>query len=142
MAKQKHQKPQFSGMSYREVQRSNSIRRNQLPQSQQTWLKDNGYKNVGWDNVIRLYQKINDLLADSDDDEPTLEELFLEADRIGKKYQTPEEIEAFNQQMAVEVSAIADLIDQQFPEPEGEVMDFSAKAGFRARNRQPRRKRR
>lgn len=142
MAKQKYQKRKFSGMNYREVQRSNSVRRSQLTTSQQTWLKEKGYKNVGWDHVIRLYQKINELLAYPDEDEPTLEELFLEADRIGQKYQTPEEIEAFNQQMTAEVSAIADLIDQQFPETEGEVIDFSAKAGFQSGSRQSRRKNR
>jgi len=126
MASRKKQSRTFSGMSYREVQRSNSIRRNKLPKNHQIWLKENGYKNVGWDNVIQLYQKINELLNQPDeDDEPTLEELFLEADRIGKKYQTPEEIEAFNQEMAAEVNAVSDLVDQQFPETEVEVIDYS-----------------
>jgi len=126
MASRKKQSRTFSGMSYREVQRSNSIRRNKLPKNHQIWLKENGYKNVGWDNVIQLYQKINELLNQPDeDDEPTLEELFLEADRIGKKYQTTEEIEAFNQEMAAEVNAVSDLVDQQFPETEVEVIDYS-----------------
>lgn len=126
MASQKQQSRTFSGMGYREVQHSNSIRRIKLPKPEQIWLKENGYKNVGWDNVIRLYQKINELLNQPDaDDEPTLEELFLEADRIGKKYQTPEEIEAFNQEMAAEVNAVSDLVDQQFPETDVEVIDYS-----------------
>jgi hypothetical protein len=126
MASRKKQSRTFSGMSYREVQRSNSIRRNKLPKNHQIWLKENGYKNVGWDNVIQLYQKINEFLNQPDaDDEPTLEELFLEADRIGEKYQTPEEIEAFNQEMAAEVNAVSDLVDQQFPETEVEVIDYS-----------------
>ncbi|MEQ9356588.1 hypothetical protein [Coleofasciculus chthonoplastes] len=126
MASRKHQIRTFSGMGYREVQRSNSIRRNKLPKNHQIWLKENGYKNVGWDNVIQLYQKVNELLNQPDaDDEPTLEELFLEADRIGKKYQTHEEIEAFNQEMAAEVNAVSDLVDQQFPETEVEVIDYS-----------------
>ena len=59
------------------------------------------------------------------DDEFTLEQLFLEADRIGQKYQNPEEIAAFNQQMNAEVSEISDLIDQQFPDTEVEVIDYS-----------------
>lgn len=126
MASPKKQSRTFSGMSYREVQRSNSICRSKLPKNHQIWLKENGYKNVGWDNVIQLYQKINELLNQPDaDDEPTLEELFLEADRIGKKYQTPEETEAFNQEMAAEVNAVSDLVDQQFPETEVEVIDYS-----------------
>ena len=120
MARQKYQNRQFSGMSYREVQRSNSIRRSQLPKTAQKWLKENGYKNIGWQNVIELYQEINNLSDDS-----ALEELFLEADHIGQKYQTSEEIETFYQQMATEVGAIADLIDQQFPDTEIEVKDFS-----------------
>lgn len=111
-------------MGYREVQRSNSIRRSKLPKPDRVWLKEKGYKNVGWDNVIRLYQKINELLADKDD-EPSLEELFLEADRIGQKYQTREEIEAFNREMTAEASAISDLVDQQFPDTEVEAIDYS-----------------
>ena len=124
MASRKRQCLTFSGMSYREVQRSNSTRRSQLLKPDQVWLKENGYKNVGWDNVIQLYQKINERLAQPDGDEPTLEELFLQADRIGQKYQTPDEIAAFKQQMTAEVSAISDLIDQQFPETDVEVVDY------------------
>lgn len=139
MANQKHQSRAFSGMGYREVQRSNSIRRSKLPKTDRIWLKENGYKNVGWDNVIQLYQKINQLLAD-EDDEPTLEELFLEADRIGKKYQTREEIEAFNQEMTAEVSAISDLVDRQFPESEVERVDYSQNSRSQAKTRQSRNK--
>jgi hypothetical protein len=141
MASRQHQSRTFSGMGYPEVQRSNSIRRSKLQKTHQIWLKENGYKNVGWDNVIQLYQKINELLAQPDaDDEPTLEELFLEADRIGQKYQTREEIEAFNQEMAAEVSAISDLIDQQFPETEVEVIDYSQTSRSQAKTRQSRKK--
>ena len=143
MASRKHQSRTFSGMGYPEVQRSNSIRRSKLPKTHQIWLKENGYKNVGWDNVIRLYQKINELLAQPDaDNELTLEELFLEADRIGQKYQTREEIEAFNQQLAGEVSAISDLIDQQFPETEVEVIDYSQTTRSQVKTRQSRKKHR
>ncbi|NEP63848.1 MAG: hypothetical protein F6K31_44315 [Symploca sp. SIO2G7] len=141
MASRKRQSRTFSGMSYREVQRSNLTRRSRLPKTDQIWLKANGYKNVGWDNVTRLYQKINELLAQPDaDDEPTLEQLFLEADRIGQKYQTPEEIEAFNQQMNTEVSAISDLIDQQFPETEVEVIDYSQTPHSRVKTRRNRKR--
>lgn len=41
-----------------------------------------------------------------------LEQLFLEADRIGSKYQTPEEIRAFNQRYAEVVDDINAIIDQ------------------------------
>lgn len=139
MAKQKRQTRTFSGMSYRQVQHSNSIRRGKLPKTNQIWLKENGYKNVGWNNIIQLYQKINDLLA-QDEDEPTLEKLFLEAERIGQKYQTREEREAFNQTMAAEVSAISDLIDQQFPETETEVIDYSQTYRHQEIRRQSRKK--
>ncbi|HEY9600060.1 MAG TPA: hypothetical protein V6C85_00495 [Allocoleopsis sp.] len=143
MASQKHQSRTLSSMGYREVQRLNAMRRSKLPKTNQIWLKENGYKNVGWDNIIQLYQKINELLAQPNaDDEPTLEELFLEADRIGQKYQTREEIEAFNQQMTVAVSAISDLIDQQFPDTEVEAIDYSQTARSQARKRQSRKKNR
>lgn len=125
MSSKKAKKRLFSGMGYREVQRSNSNRRNKLPRKDKSWLREQGYKNVGWDNVIKLYQKINDLLLQPDSDEDTLEELFLKVDQIGNKYQTPEEIKAFNQQLSVEVNAIANVIDQQFPETEGEFIDYS-----------------
>lgn len=134
MAKQKNKKRLFSGMSYREVQRSNSSRKSQLPKTEQRWLKENGYRNVGWDNIIKLYQKINDLLASSEADDPSLEELFLKADRIGNKYQTPEEIEAFNQALRTEVEAISDAIDKQFPD-EFEFVDYSQKARQTAKSK-------
>ena len=134
MAKQKNKKRLLSGMSYREVQQSNSSRKSKLPKTKQRWLKENGYRNVGWDNVIKLYQKINDLLASSDADDPSLEELFLKADQIGNKYQTPEEIEAFNQALRAEVEAISDTIDKQFPD-EFEFVDYSQKARQTAKSK-------
>lgn len=125
MISKRRKKRLFSGMSYREVQRSNSTRRSQLPKQEQKWLKANQYTNVGWDNVIKLYQKINDLIARSNSEESTLEDLFLEADRIGSKYQTAAEKDAFNEQLASEVNEVADLVDKQFPEPEFEFTDYS-----------------
>jgi len=112
----------FEGMSYREVQRSNSKNRDKLQKADRQWLKENGYKNVGWESVIRLYQKIQAFL---DQEDSTLEDLFLEADRIGNKYLTPEEIAAFNQQLSEIVSEISEEIDRQFPDTEVESIDFS-----------------
>ncbi|MGP1384977.1 MAG: hypothetical protein ACTS2F_15545 [Thainema sp.] len=141
MASQKRQRRTFSGMSYREVQRSNSVRRDQLPKADQAWLKAHDFKNVGWDNVIRLYQKINELFAQSNDDDLSLEELFLKADQIGQTYQTSAEIAAFNQQMQTEVSAISDLIDQQFPETEIEIVDYSKSARSPIKNQRKKNRR-
>lgn len=125
MASKKSQKRNFHGMSYTEVQRANSESRIKLEKDEQKWLKDNGYKNVGWDNVIKLYQKIEELLDKSPFKDMSLEELFLEADRIGNKYLTSEETAEFNQQLSKEVSEIGELIDQQFPDTEIEAIDFS-----------------
>lgn len=141
MTKQKRQSRKFSGMGYREVQRSNSIRRSQLLKTEQNWLRENSYKNIGWDNIIRLYQKINELLVQPNTDEPTLEELFLNAERIGRKYQTHDEREAFSQQMATTVNEISNLIDEQFPENEVEVIDFSQNTHSHSKTRPSRKKR-
>ena len=121
----KSKKRLFNGMSYREVQRFNSDQKSKLPKKDQNWLKENGYKNVGWNHVIKLYEKVNDFLDQLNSDDDTLEELFLKADRIGSKYQTPQEIDAFNQQLSAEINQIADQIDQQFPETEMEFIDYS-----------------
>ncbi|WP_017741411.1 hypothetical protein [Scytonema hofmannii] len=125
MASPKKQKRNFNGMSYGEVQSANSKNRSQLEKEHQKWLKDNGYKNVGWDNVINLYKKIEEFLEKSQFEDMTLEELFLEADRIGNKYLTRNDIEEFNQQFSKEVAEIGDLIEQQFPDTEIEVIDYS-----------------
>jgi 23S rRNA maturation mini-RNase III len=55
----------------------------------------------------------------------TLEELFLEADHIGNKYLTEDEIQDFQQKLAKEVNEIAEEIDRQFPQTEMEIIDFS-----------------
>lgn len=122
MAKKNKQKRLFAGMSYREVQRSNTNRRLTLPKKQKALLKKNGYRNVGWENIIKLYEKLNELEIE---DNQSFEELFLEADRIGNKYQTPEERQAFQQALSVEVEAIAKEVDKQFPDTEPEVIDYS-----------------
>jgi hypothetical protein len=116
----------FRDLSYRSLQQINSQNRAKLSKADQKWLKDHHYKNVGWDRAIALYKKLEELLNPTDD--PSLEDLFLEADRIGNKYQTPEEIAAFNQEFAKEVNEIADLIDEQFPDTETEIIDYSTKS--------------
>lgn len=123
--KKNSKKRLFSGMGYREVQRANSSRRNELSKAKQALLKKQGYKNVGWDNVIALYQKLNELSLAAGPVEDTLQELILKADRIGSKYQTSEEIADFNRKLSAEVNEIADIVDRQFPEPEMEFVDYS-----------------
>ncbi|MEA5577976.1 hypothetical protein [Anabaena sp. UHCC 0451] len=121
----KNKKKTFQGMSYRELQKHNSENRIELSPEDQKWLKENGYKNIGWDNVINLYRNIQDFLAKYQVKDLTLEELFLEADRIGNKYQTEDEIQDFNQKLAKELNEIAEEIDRQFPQTEMEIIDFS-----------------
>ncbi len=117
----------FNKMSYREVQCANSKERSKLQKEDQKWLKDNAYRNVGWDNVINIYEKTKEFLDKYRLEDLTIEELFLEADRIGNKYLTSQEIEEFNQRLAKEVEEINDEIDKQFPDTEIEIIDFSGK---------------
>ncbi|MEH2138138.1 hypothetical protein [Nostoc sp.] len=127
MTEHKNKKTIFNGMSYRDTQRVNSKSKNKLKQEDIHWLKTEGYKNVGWNNVIRLYHKIKDFLDKYQFDDLTLEELFLEADRIGNKYFTAQEIQETNHRLAKEVNEIAEEIDKQFPDTEIEFIDFSNK---------------
>lgn len=127
MPSKKVQKRNFNGMSYHEVQRANSKNKDKLHKEDKKWLKDNGYRNIGWDNVINLYQKIEDFLDKYKFEDLTLEELFLEADLIGNKYLTKQEIEDYNQQLSKEVSEISEEIDKQFPDNEVEIIDFGKK---------------
>lgn len=120
-----YKKKFFQGMNYRDVQRANSKNRTQLHQKDKVWLKENFYKNIGWNNVINLHQKIEDFLLNYTLAELTLEELFLEADRIGNKYLTSQEIQKFHQNLSREVNEIAEEIDKQFPDTEVEFIDFS-----------------
>lgn len=122
-------------MNYRRVQKNNSRNRKKLKKEEQKWLKNNGYKNVGWENVIELYQKIEELLDKAKIDDLSLEELFLEADRIGNKYLTSQEIQYFQQKLSQEVNEIADEIDKQFPETEIEIIDFSKQTNKKYRRK-------
>lgn len=136
MANQRTKARTFNGMSYRGVQRANSERRSALHREDQIWLKRNDYRNVGWENVIKFYKKIEEFLDSYSSEDLTLEELFLEADRIGNKYLTRQETEEFNQKLSKEVNEIAEIIDQQFPDAEIEVIDFTNKS-----NAKPQKKR-
>lgn len=134
MASQK--KKTFNEMSYREVQGANTLNRSKLSKKDQQGLKDSQYKNVGWGNVISLYQKLEELLNPLID--LTLEDLFLEADRIGNKYQNPQEIQEFNQQLAKEVNEVSEAIDRQLPDTEIEIIDFGGSNQRSRKSRSPR----
>ena len=128
-------------MSYREVQLANSKNRNELSKADQQWLKNSGYKNVGWDKVIILYKKIEELLRERDNlNDLSLGDLFLEADRIGNKYLTKEEITENNQKLAKANSMINDQIDRSFPDQEDEIIDFSDKSRRKNQSRASNRK--
>ena len=131
----KKQSKTFRGMNYRRVQKNNSRNRNKLKQEEKKWLKSNGHKNVGWKNVISLYQKIEEFLDKAKIEDLTLEELFLEADRIGNKYLTNQEIQDFNRKLSQEVNEIAEEIDKQFPETEIEIIDFSKQTNQKYRKK-------
>lgn len=115
----------FQGMTYRELQKHNSQNRIKLSPEDQKWLKENNYKNIRWENVISLYNQIQDFLVKYQVEDLTLEELFLEADHIGNKYLTEEEIQDFQQKLAKQLNEIAEEIDKQFPDTEIEIIDFS-----------------
>jgi hypothetical protein len=125
MASKKKERRIFQGMSYREVQSSNSKLRTKLHKKDQKWLREHGYKNIGWDNIITFYQKIEYFFEKYELEDDTLEELFLEADRIGNKYLTDAEKEDFNKRMSKEVNEISIEIDKRFPDTEIEFIDFS-----------------
>lgn len=138
MASKKSQPRTFNGMSYGQLQRSNSKNRDKLKPGDKKWLKENGYKNVGWENAIKLCQQIGEILGKYQFEDMSLEELFLEADRIGNKYLAPQDIEEFNQQLSKEVSEIGELIDQQFPATEVEVIDYSQKSSQKSQKQRDR----
>jgi hypothetical protein len=110
------------GLGYKALQKNNRSQREKLSKTDCNWLKVNGYHNVGWSNVISLSDKIQSLQELA---EWSLEDLFLEVDRIGEKYQEPEEIQAFQAEMAIEAEQISEIIDQIFPDNEPEIINFS-----------------
>lgn len=122
-------------MSYRVVQLANSKNRTKLHKEDQTWLKEEFYKNIGWENVINLYQKVEEFLNNYYLEELTLEELFIEADRIGNRYLTNQEIKEYNQSLSRKVNEVAEEIDKQFPETEMEFIDFSQNNNIKSQNK-------
>jgi hypothetical protein len=124
MVSKSRKKRLFDGMDYRELQCSNTQRKKLLTRADQVWLKSHQYKNSGWENVIKLHQKINALLSSYQEDDLSLEDLFLEADRIGNKYQTTKEINAFHQALSATVESISQQVDHYFPDEESEMIDY------------------
>ena len=55
--------------------------------------------------------------------EPSLKELFLEADRIGNKYLEPNEIAAYNEALAQEVDAISEMEGTMQPTTEDDYRE-------------------
>jgi hypothetical protein len=125
MASKEKKSRNYKGMGYRELQRVNKLNRDKLSKENQKWLKESRFKNIGWDNVIKLHQKLEELLDKTSIEEMSLEELFLEADRLGNKYISSEEIHEYHQVLAREVSSIEDEIENIFPDKEIEIIDFS-----------------
>jgi hypothetical protein len=101
-------KREFNGMGYRQVQRSNSENKAKM-QSEET----------------QLYLKIQAMLTSPYRENWSLDELFLEADRIGRKYQSADEIATFEKQFTMLSQEIDDEIDRHFPDTEVEIIDFS-----------------
>ncbi len=118
-------KKEFSSMSYRQVQRSNSDNKSKITSEEIQLLKNSGYKNVGWEKVTQLYLKIQEMLTSPYRENWSLDELFLEADRIGRKYQSVDEVATFEQQFTILSQEINDEIDRHFPDTEVEIIDFS-----------------
>jgi predicted lactoylglutathione lyase len=118
-------KKEFNDMGYRQVQRSNSDNKAKMQSEEIQLLKNSGYKNVGWEKVTQLYLKLQDMLTLPYRENWSLDELFLEADRIGRKYQSVDEIATFEQQFTMLSQEIDCEIDRHFPDTEVEIIDFS-----------------
>jgi hypothetical protein len=113
----------FKGLSYVQLQKANSTNRQKLDKEFQKFLKSQKYRNIGWENVIALYEKIAELLP-----EVSLEDLFLESDRLGNKYLTPAEIRQAEQNLAVVLGEIEMEIDKSFLDTEIEIIDYRGNA--------------
>ena len=118
-------KKEFDSMGYRQVQRSNSDNKSKMKSEDIQLLKNSGYKNVGWEKVTQLYLKIEEMLTSPYRENWSLDELFLEADRIGQKYQSVDEIATFEKQFTMLSQEIDDEIDRHFPDTQVEIIDFS-----------------
>ncbi|WP_310481457.1 hypothetical protein [Chamaesiphon sp. VAR_48_metabat_403] len=118
---------EFNGMGYRQVQRSNSDNKLKLKSEEIQLLKNSGCKNVGWEKVIQLYLKIQDLLSSPYRNNWSLSELFTEADRIGNKYQSVQEISDFEMKFTVLSQEIDEEIDRIYPDKQIEIIDFSTR---------------
>ena len=125
MSRKKTSVRTFKGMKYRKVQRKNTRDRQQLTKEHQTWLKEHKYRNLGWNNIIKLFEKIRELQEQETVKSLSLEELFIEADRIGNKYLDSKEINHRHLRIARELDEIADIIDHQYPDNTVEVIDYS-----------------
>ena len=118
-------KREFNGMGYRQVQRSNSDNKAKITSEEIELLKNSGYKNVGWEKVTQLNLKLQEMLTSPYRENWSLDELFLEADRIGQKYQSADEIATFEKQFTILSQEIDDEIDRHFPDTQVEIIDFS-----------------
>jgi hypothetical protein len=118
-------KKEFNGMSYRQVQRSNSDNKTKITSEEIQLLKNSGYKNIGWEKVTQLYLKIQEILTSPYRENWSLDELFLEADRIGQKYQSADEIATFEKQFTMLSQEIDNEIERCFPDTKVETIDFS-----------------
>ncbi len=114
----------YKGMSYRRIQRWNKEHRLLLEKKHQVWLKQNNYQNIGWNRVIGLYEKILDFKRETEIHEMSLEELFLESDRIGEKYQTSQEKKDFQEKFQNILESIGIAAEKLFPDNEVEFVDF------------------
>ena len=112
-------------MNYRKVQKKNSRNRDRLTKEHRLWLKENKYRNVGWNNVIELFKKIIELQQKETVKSMSLEELFIEADRVGNKYIDNQEINRRDLRIVKELNEIAEIIDRQYPDDRLEVIDYS-----------------
>ena len=119
----------YNGMKYRQLQSYNTQKRQSLTEEKKQWLKSNDYRNIGWEKIIKLYEKITEFLLKDSLQDMSLEDIFLEADRIGNKYQNSEEIHKLNQQLSQINQEISDEIDKHFPDDEIVFLNFSSYKG-------------
>lgn len=120
----KQPRRQYNGMSYRALQAHNRASRAELSNSDQIKLRQEGLKNTGWENVIRLHDAIERLQALRYLKDLSLGELFLEADRTGDKYLSSAEQEESQRKLAIAANRVDEVIDHIFPDNQVEVIDY------------------